>query len=332
MPYRVLVVTNIWPCEADPGYGSFVRAQMESLRPLGVDYDLVFINGQKSRLNYARGLREMRRRLHAGRYDLIHAHFGLAGWVARCQFQVPVVVSFMGDDVLGRPTRRGRITVYGRFLQGSSYLLARHVEGVIVKSSQMKDRLRLLVARVIPNGVDLDLFRPIDSAEARRQLGLSLDKKFVLFPYNPAEPRKRYDLIEAAVALARLQEPNLEILHARGVPPARMPLYMNAADVFVLASVFEGSPNAVKEAMATNLPVIAVDVGDVRDLLGTTPGCYLVPRQVEAITAKLIDVCRQSQRTQGRDQVSRLSLEAIARQVVSVYASVLRPQVQSPES
>ena len=140
---RVLVVTNLWPFPGDPGYGSFVKAQMESLRPLRVEYDLLFINGRESRWNYLRSVRQMRRCLRAAHYDLIHAHMGLSGWVARCQMRVPVVVSFLGDDVLGKFDRRGRATFYGRFLQGSSYTLARLVRSVIVKSDEMKRRLRL---------------------------------------------------------------------------------------------------------------------------------------------------------------------------------------------
>ena len=115
--YSVLVVTNLWPTKADPSYGSFVKAQMESLRPLGVEFDVLFINGRESKWNYLRGVRQVRSQLRAKRYDLIHAHFGLSGWVARWQFRVPVVVSFMGDDVLGRPTRSGRITLGGHLLR-----------------------------------------------------------------------------------------------------------------------------------------------------------------------------------------------------------------------
>src|SRR6516162_5440880 len=178
---RVLVVTNLWPLPGDPGYGSFVKAQMESLRPLGVEYDLLFINGRESRWNYFRSVRQMRRRLQASRYDLIHAHMGLSGWVARCQAHVPVVVSFLGDDVLGKFDRHGRITSYGRLLQASSYILARLVRSAIVKSNEMKRRLRLDSAHVIPNGVDLNLFRPMDCLEARGALGLDPAKKFVLF-------------------------------------------------------------------------------------------------------------------------------------------------------
>src|SRR5579864_2626110 len=101
MSYRVLVVTNMWPHDADPSYGSFVQAQMESLRSLGVEYDVLFVNGRVSRWNYLRGVRDLRRRLRSKHYDLIHAHFGLSGWVARFQFRIPLVATFHGDDVLG---------------------------------------------------------------------------------------------------------------------------------------------------------------------------------------------------------------------------------------
>ncbi|HEV2177268.1 MAG TPA: glycosyltransferase [Terriglobia bacterium] len=321
--YRVLVVTNLWPTAADPGYGSFVQAQMESLRPLGVDYDVVFVNGRESLWNYARGVVEMRRRLRSARYDLVHAHFGLSGWVARCQRSLPVVVSFMGDDVLGRPKRDGGMTLVGRAFRLSSFALARLAEAVIVKSAGMKQQLKLDSAHVIPNGVDLELFKPMEQAEARGSLGVDASRKFVLFPYNPAEARKRYDLVEAAVARAREAIPEIEILQVRGVPRERMPLYLNAADVLVLASMLEGSPNALKEAMAVNLPVVTVAAGDAADLIAGTEGCYLVPRDAEAIAAKIVEVCRHGSRTRGRDAMARLAMDTVARRIVEVYAGVV---------
>ncbi len=322
--YRILVVTNLWPTEADPSYGSFVKAQMESLRPLGVDFDVLFINGRESHWNYLRGIRQVRRQLRVMPYDLIHAHFGLSGWVARWQCRVPVVVSFMGDDVLGRPTRSGRITLAGHFLRISGFILGRMTTSVIVKSRQMASQLRLPSAHIIPNGVDLNLFRPMEQEQARKALGLDPGKKFVLFPYNPREARKRFDLIQAAVSLAREQVPGLELLVARGLPQERVPLYMNAADVLVMASMLEGSPNAVKEAMATNLPVISVDVGDAAETMGATVGCYLVRREAAAIAEKIIEVCRRGGRTNGRDRMRKLSIEAVAEQIVEVYAGALR--------
>jgi glycosyltransferase involved in cell wall biosynthesis len=321
--YRVLVVTNLWPYEGDPSYGCFVEAQMESLRPLGVNYDVLFINGRESRWNYLRALPQLWQRLRAHRYDLIHAHMGLSGLVARCQISVPLVVSFMGFDVTGKLEGSDRISALGRFYQLSSFLLARLTSAVIVKTAELKDRLKLEVAQVIPNGVDLDLFKPADQAEARRSLGLAPQKKLVLFPYDPQRAEKRFDVIESAVARARQTIPELEILRVFGVPQSRMPLYMNAADVLVLASQAEGSPNTVKEAMATNLPVIAVDVGDTAELIAQTEGCHVVPRDAEEIAAKIVEVCRRGTRTRGRERIAKLSMENVARQIVQVYSSLV---------
>jgi glycosyltransferase involved in cell wall biosynthesis len=321
---KVLVVTNLWPYEADPSYGCFVKAQMESLRPLGVDYDVLFINGRESRWNYMRALPQLWHRLRTCRYDLIHAHMGLSGLVARCQISVPLVVSFMGFDVTGKFKGSDHISAFGRFYQLSSFLLARLASAVIVKTAELKRRLKLEAAQVIPNGVDLDLFQPTDQAEARRSLGLDRQKKLVLFPYDPQRPVKRLDLLESAVGRARQAIPELEILRVSGVPQSYMPLYMNAADVLVLPSQSEGSPNTVKEAMATNLPVIAVDVGDTAELIGQTEGCHLVARDAGEIAAKIVEVCCKGMRTRGRDCMARYSMENIAKQIAHVYSTVIR--------
>jgi glycosyltransferase involved in cell wall biosynthesis len=322
--YRVLVVTNMWPYEADRSYGSFVEEQAESLRPLGVDYDVLFVNGRESRWNYLCGMGDLRRRLRAKPYDLIHAHFGLSGWVARFQFRIPLVVTFHGDDVLGRPRWNGQITPMGRFFQITSYLLAPTASAVIVQSREMRRVLRLDSAEIIPCGIDLDLFHPMDRGEARCRAGLDLGKNYVLFAYDPAEQRKRYDLIEAAVARARERLPQIEILHVRGKPHSQVPLYMNAADVVVVASLMEGGPLVTKEAMATNLPVITVNVGDAVDLIHESDGNYMVPREVNAIAEKIVEVCRRGQRSRGRQRLIPYSMPATAKRILEVYARVTR--------
>jgi glycosyltransferase involved in cell wall biosynthesis len=322
--YRVLVVTNLWPYEGDPSYGCAVKAQMDSLRPFGVEYDVLFINGRESRWNYLRAYRQLWQRLRAHRYDLIHAHMGLAGLVARFQVTTPLVISFMGFDVSGKCGGSEHIPLFGRFYQISSFILARLASAVIVMSAEMRQHLKFHSAYVIPNGVDMDLFRPVEQAEARRTLGLDPRKKLVLFPYDPQRPEKRFDLVKSAVARAQQAIPELEILRVFGVPQSRMPLYMNAADVLVLASQYEGSPNTVREAMATNLPVITVDVGDAAELIGQTEGCHLVSRDCGEITAKIVEVFRKGTRTRGRDWIVRYSIEDVARQIVEVYSTLIR--------
>lgn len=296
---------------------------MESLKPLGVEFDVLFVNGRESLWNYLRGVLQLRHRLRAQHYDLVHAHFGLSGWVARFQFQIPVVVSFMGDDVLGRFKRNGRISPVGRVFRISSYFLSRLVSAVIVKSEKMKATLDLPSAHVIPNGVDLNLFRPMQRDEARQSLGLDGGKKFVLFPYSSTTENKRYDIVQAAVQNAKREIPQLEIVEVSKVPRPKIPLYMNAADALVIASQSEGSPNVIKEAMAVNLPVITVDVGDAAGLIGSTDGCCVVPREAEAMAAKIMEVCRRGARTNGRGLMERLSMDKVARQIVQVYDQVL---------
>src|SRR5271157_2875426 len=131
--YHILIISNMWPHEADPSYGSFVQDQAEALRQYGVTYDVLFVNGRQSRWNYLRAIRELHRRLHGNRYDLIHAHFGLAGWVARCQLRLPVIVTFHGDDLLGKFDLKGRFTPYGLLLRVTSLILGRLVSVNIVQ-------------------------------------------------------------------------------------------------------------------------------------------------------------------------------------------------------
>ena len=322
--YRVLAVTNMWPNEADPSFGSFVQDQLESLRPLGVDYDVLFVNGRESRWNYLTGIGEVQRRLRARRYDLIHAHFGLSGWVARFQLRAPLVITFHGDDVLGRPAADGHITPTGRFFQASSFMLAPLASAVIVQNRQMRQALRLESAAIIPCGIDLQLFHPMDRDAACRTARLDPRKKYVLFPYNPQEPRKRFDLIEAAVAKAREQLPQLEILQVCRKPHSQVPLYMNASDVLVMASMIEGSPLSVREAMATNLPVVSVDVGDAVDLISEGDGNYIVPRQPDAMAAKIVAVCNRGERSRGRERLEPYSMPATAKRIMDVYSRVAR--------
>ncbi len=322
--YRVLAVVNLWPYPQDPSYGCFVQAQMESLRPLGVEYEVVFINGRLSNWNYLRGLAEVWQRLRRARFHLVHAHMVLAGLVARAQWRLPLVMSFLGNDVLGKHERPGSTTLFDRFLKSSSFALARASQAVIVKSAEMKRRLGLEAAHVIPNGVDTALFQPADQRQARSLLGLDQSKRYVLFPYDSARGEKRIDLVKAAVALAQAQQPEVALLQVSGAPQRSLPAWMNASDVLVLASEIEGSPNTVKEAMAVNLPVVARDVGDVKELLEGTEGNRLVAPQPQAIAEGILQICRSGRRASSREKVLRsFSMRTAAEKIVSVYASVL---------
>jgi len=325
---RVLVVTNLWPSPHRPAYGTFIRSQVESLVGVDVETEVLVIEGKRSRSAYADAVAEVRRRVRSGRFDVVHAHYGYSGWVALCQRRLPVVISFLGDDIQGTFLEDGKLHWKSRVIAAVNRRTARGAGAVIVKTEAMRRRLGMPGAHVIPNGVDLDLFRPLDRTQARQKLALPPDRTLVLFAGDPDVAVKRHPLALAAVEkLARKRD--IDLLVARGRPQEEMPLWFNAANALLLASRSEGSPNVVKEAMACNLPVVATDVGDVAWLLERSPGNRVVPATVEPesaladLLARALDDVVESGRTTGRDAMAELSLPAVARRIREVYTSVI---------
>jgi glycosyltransferase involved in cell wall biosynthesis len=104
-----------------------------------------------------------------------------------------------------------------------------------------------------------------------------------------------------------------------GVCHQDVPVWLNAADVLLLCSRHEGSPNIVKEALACACPVVSVDVGDVAERIGGVTGCYLSAPQPAALAEKLRAVHKRSERIQTGRVMHELSLESVARRILSVY-------------
>jgi glycosyltransferase involved in cell wall biosynthesis len=204
------------------------------------------------------------------------------------------------------------------------------VDAVIVKSAEMAQVVAPAEAHVVPNGVDLRAFRPMDRHEARERLGWSASKRYVLFPGSPDIPVKGFHLAKDAVRMAskRLGEA-LELTPLTGIAHDQVPLHMNACEAMVMASFHEGSPNAVKEAMACNLAVVSVPVGDVPELLEGLEGYTVCPRDAEALAEALVSTLSAgSQQINGREALKQkgLDLESVARRLIQIYADVLAKQ------
>jgi glycosyltransferase involved in cell wall biosynthesis len=118
--------------------------------------------------------------------------------------------------------------------------------------------------------------------------------------------------------------PDVELVIASGLPIDRVSVYMNACDALILTSDAEGSPQVVKEAMACNLPVVSVDVGDVADVIRGTDGCYLTLKDPADLAHKLELALGRGIRTSGRQAVKQFDLSAIADRVIEVYVQTLR--------
>src|SRR5947207_13273212 len=322
---RVLVATSIYPTSENPSRGTFVRTQVEYLKRAGVEVELFHLKGPSRKLMYPKAVLELRQRLRASPIDLIHAHYSYVGIVARTQWRVPVVVSYCGDDLLGTVNVRGKPTLFSRLAVFAGRLLSHQVDGVIVKSREMADRLkRKKDVYVIPHAVDLELSRPMDREQARIALGLDLQKKYLLFAAGPDIPVKRFPLAKEVADRLRRQNPEIELLVVHKEPQDRLPFFMNACDALVFTSYQEGSPNVVKQAMACNLPIVATDVGDVREVIGDTQRCFICNPNVVDFVEKLNLILHTRERTQGREHVRHFDRPTIAQKIIQVYENTLQ--------
>jgi glycosyltransferase involved in cell wall biosynthesis len=325
----VLVVTNHWPTDENPGYGIFMRRQLDSLVRRGLRCDVMFVRGYRSPLAYpAAALRLLRMSLGRRRYRLVHAHAGETALAAMFHLRTPLVVSYCGDDLLGTPDAGGAIPWRSRLRRGAIRALSRRASATITKSPELQSALPERVARrntVAPNGVDDDAFRPLDRAEARARLGFEDADRVVLFAAPPSVERKRYPLAKAACEAAAARVPGVRLHVAEGTPPADMPWLMSAADCLILTSAIEGSPNVVKEALMCDLPVVSVVVGDTRELLDGVEDSHLCDATPESLAQGLCAVLDPPRRSNGRAASRRLTLDAVAERVERIYESVGAP-------
>ena len=309
---KVLVLTNMYPSPQEPWRGSFVAEQVTALEAEGIDCDVLSFDGRRDRLEYLRAVRRLRRRLKEERYDLMHAHYGLSGAVALlARSRLPTVTTFWGSD-----------TGYVRWQGWVSRVVARRTTPIFVACENAK-RLGLSEAVVIPSAVDLTLFQPRDQRVARRELDWPLDAPIALFPGARANRVKRADLFERALALARVQAPRLVGMVLEGMSRKQVLSAMNAADVLLMTSDSEGSPLAVKEALACMTPVVAVPVGDVPETIGGLPGCSVVPRDPKALADALLAALHSGRPAELRARAERYSSTRIAQEVIAVYERVV---------
>ena len=260
---KVLMVTTNWPAPGGPRTSHFIKRQADFLQAAGVDVEVFHFQAQKNVARYVKAWLAVRRKLRSNRYDLIHAQFGQSGLMALPK-RIPYVVTLRGSDILGTVSdRSGSYTSAGKINQHISRMVAAKADGVILVSEHMKRHLPGLNGfKVIPSGIDFDLFRIIPRDDARRQLGLPLDERLVLFVGNPQQARKRYGLAQASVDILNERLP-ARLVVGWGAPHTDIPVYMAACDVLIFTSMQEGSPNVVKEALACDLPIVSVAVGDV---------------------------------------------------------------------
>ena len=319
---RVLMITSEWPTPDQPHWVPFIVRQVEFLRKAGVDIDVFAFRGAKNPLNYLRAWYRVHKKLRQISYDLVHAQWAQSALTA-LPTRLPLVVTFRGGEVKGIVGSGGKYRVIGHVLRFLSYAIARRADEVILVSGHMEEHLPHRPFHILPSGLDLSMFPLMPQDQARKQLGLPAWKRLVLFAANPSDARKRYSLAREIVS--RLDSGlEAELVLAWGVPHNQIYMYMNACDALLVTSMYEGSPNVVKEALACNLPIISAAVGDVSQRLSGIPGCSVHPdNDPDRMAAALATVLQRKERAGGRTAVRDLDENILALRMTEIYRNAV---------
>lgn len=295
--------------------GVLVKNQANSLIKEGVDVHYFPIKG-KGIWGYLKNVSKIRKTFIEGNYDLIHAHYSLSAFAASLSGRFPVVVSLMGSDAYMSFFLRLIIRFFSCLIW----------DATIVKTESMKNILKLKKAIVIPNGVDLEVFKPIPKYLARNKIGYDINKKLVLFLADPKRKEKNYELAEKSFNIIKERIKDVELIVVFNVSNSMIPYYLNASDVLILTSLWEGSVNVVKEAMACNLPIVSTDVGDVKENLKDVINCYTCTHNAEIIAEKLLVVLNSNEESNGRSVLLTKGLDShsIAKKIILIYDEIIK--------
>ena len=292
------------------GISPIITNQGESLKKNGISISFFTICG-KGLVGYLKSIGSIRKKIKNEKFDIIHAHYSFSGFAAALAGAKPLVVSLMGSDVKSNWYRRFIIKLVNWLFWTST----------IVKSDDMKKAICIKKALVLPNGVDCNKFYPINKEEALNHTMWDKNKRHILFAANPDRYVKNFKLAKRAFEL--INKPNIELHSLSNIKNKYMPFYINSADVVLLTSLWEGSPNVIKESMACNRPIVSTDVGDVYHLLNGLDGCYVTSFNKEKIMQKIL-LALEFPEIQGINRIKQLELDSntIAKKLIAHYLNL----------
>lgn len=309
---KVVIISSTANSKLSP----FVQEQMDSLRSIGITCVLFPIT-KSGVLGYLKHYKLLKQLVRSENPDLIHAHYGLSGLLANIQREIPVITTFHGTDINNRK------------LRWISAMVAR----LSRKSIYVTEHLRQLAGNengvVIPCGVDLSIFTPKNMESAKEEMKLDCSKNYVLFCSSFDNPVKNSPLaINAFNDINERLSMNMELLELNHYTREEVSSLLNASYCLLMTSFSEGSPQVIKEALATNRPIVSTAVGSVSELIDEVLGCSLVEQNVTSVSSGLeasINYSILHGATQGRKHVQSklLGLQQIATSIHSLYRRAL---------
>ncbi|MEA4976576.1 MAG: glycosyltransferase family 4 protein [Paludibacter sp.] len=302
---RILIV-----CSNNSGkIAPFIIEQAEALIKEGVKLEYYGIKGKGLR-GYLSNRKMMLKKIEEFEPHLIHAHYGLSGLFANMQRKIPVVTTYHGSDI-------NDSKVF--WLSKLSMLFSKHnifvSERNLVKAKVSK-RFSLL-----PCGVDMDFFKPVQKEIARKRMNLLLNEKYVLFSSSFNNFVKNASLAQQAIELVD----GAHLVELKNYSREEVWWLMNAVDACIMTSYSEGSPQFIKEALACNCPIVSVNVGDVSEVISNIDGCFIADYDPVDIAGKLNQALKIERVSGGRERLIYLKFDNqyIASRLHDIYCHLL---------
>jgi len=288
---------------------AFVFEQIESVKKYcHIEYDTFFIRGTGV-VGYLGNLKKLRKKIREYSPDFVHAHFGLSGLLVCLQRIAPIVITFHGSDA-NLPELRyfsklaAKLSKYNIFV---SEKIQKRIDG--------NDRYS-----IVPCGINLDIFYPINMKIAREKLNMAPEKKYILFSSSFTNAVKNAALALSAIAMLQF---SIEFIELKNKSRDQINLLLNASNLLLLTSIAEGSPQIIKEAMACNCPIVATDVGDIKEVIAQTEGCYITTFDPSDIAENINLALQFNKRTNGREKIKHFNNKIIAKKIFDIYQEVI---------
>lgn len=306
---KILIVCSATNQQIAP----FIKEQVENLQSYGEMVDFYFIN-KKGIDGYIRALPGLKSKIRKFKPDIIHAHYGLSGLFANLQRKVPVITTFHGSDI-----NDPRVFKWSKWaIRLSDYSI--FVSQKTIDLAKIQKQYTLL-----PCGVDIYCFKPVNKQTARQQLGWDTTGTYILFAGSKEIYVKNYPLAKQAIE----RIPSAKLIELKGYRRDEVNLALNAADVALMTSFSEGSPQFIKEALACNCPIVSTDVGDVKLLIEEIDGCFITSFEIGSVVESLqkaLNFVSAQGRTEGRNRIeaAELTVKQVTTKLIEIYKQCIQ--------
>ncbi len=288
----------------------FIFEMIKFLEKFDIQYDIYLVKG-KGLIGYLKALFGYWKKLLEKKYDVVHGIYVLRSFLACLRLNVPVITTFIGSDINNKKSRN-----FSRIAYRLSY------QSIFVNDKLATKLNAKYNFSVIPFGVNTKIFRPIPQGKARKQLGYKKGEKIIVFSSSFNRPEKNFELAKRALNMINYNGEVLEL--GKNYSREKLNLIFNAVDLLLLTSLHEGSPQVIKEAMACNCPIVATNVGDIKELIGGTDGCFITSFESDNVAESIKKAIEFPKRTTGRAKIGHLDNEIIAKEIFDIYTKVAK--------